>query len=91
VRDKPREPGTVRWILISVGLSVVLTVLLNVGLRAFPHAGQRLAQSIAKLTSPPAGDARTNDGRVQVFIPWKTMILGSVVLTIVVNVVLWIA
>ena len=80
-----------RWLLISVGLSVFLTVLLNVGLRAFPHARQRLAQSLAKLTSPTAGDPRTNDGRVRVFIPWKAMILASVILTIVVNVVLWIA
>ena len=86
-----REHGTVRWLVISVGLSVVLTVLLNVGLRAFPDAGHRVAQSLAKLTSPNVEDARTIDRRVRVFIPWKAMIVGSVILTIVVNIVLWIA
>jgi hypothetical protein len=81
----------VRWLVISVGLSVILTVLLNVGLRAFPDAGHRVARSLTTFTSPSADDARTNDRRVRVFIPWKAMILGSLILTIVVNVVLWIA
>ena len=85
-----REPGTVRWLLISIALSVVLTVLLNVGLRAFPDAGHRVARSLAKLASPNDDDARTNDRRAGVFIPWKAMILGSVILTIVVNLMLWI-
>ena len=80
-----------RWLVISVGLSVILTVLLNVGLRAFPDAGRRLARSLTTFTSPGADDARTNDRRVRVFMPWKAMILGSLILTIVVNVVLWIA
>ena len=35
--------------------------------------------------------ARTNDRRVRVFIPWKAMVLGSLILTLVVNIVLWIA
>ena len=86
-----REPGTVQWLLISIALSVVLTVLLNVALRAFPDAGHRVARSLAKLTSPNDDDARTNDRRPGVFIPWKAMILGSVILTIVVNLMLWIA
>ena len=38
-----------------------------------------------------APDAPANDRRVRVFMPWKAMVLGSVILTIVVNVVLWIA
>jgi len=81
----------VRWLVFSVALSVILTVLLNVGLRAFPDAGHRVARSFTTFTSPSADDARTNDRRVRLFIPWKAMILGSVILTIVVNVVLWIA
>jgi hypothetical protein len=81
----------VRWLVISVGLSVILTVLLNVGLRAFPAIGHRLARSLTTITSPSADDARSNDRRVRVFLPWKAMILGSLTLTVVVNVVLWIA
>ena len=86
-----REAGTVRWLVISVGLSVILTVLLNVGLRAFPDAGHRVARSLTTFTTPSADDARTNDPRVRVFIPWRAILLGSLILTIVVNVVLWIA
>ena len=86
-----REPGTVRWLVISVGLSVILTVLVNVGLRAFPETARRLARSLATFTSPTADAARTNDRRVRVFVPWKAMMLGTLILTIIVNVVLWIA
>jgi hypothetical protein len=85
-----REPGTVRWLILSVALSVVLTVLLNLGLRVFPEAGNRVARSLAELTAPNTDNGRGNDRRVRVFAPWKAMILGSVVLTIVVNLVLWI-
>jgi len=85
-----REPGTVRWLLISIGLSVAFTVLLNVGLRAFPDAGDRLARNLAKLTSANIDDARRNHRRIRVFMPWKAMILGSLILTIVINLMLWI-
>jgi hypothetical protein len=77
-----------RWLVVSVVLSVVLTVLLNVGLRAFPNAGDRVARGLAELTSPNADDARGQDRRVRVFVPWRAMIIGSVILTIVVNLVL---
>ena len=78
-----------RWLVVSVVLSGVLTMLLNVGLRAFPHAGHRVARSLARLASPDIADARGQDRRVRVFVPWKAMILASVVLTILVNLVLW--
>ena len=78
------------WLVISVVLSVILTVLLNVGLRAFPEAAHRLARSFTTFTSPSA-DARRNDRRVRLLIPWKAMVLGSLILTLVVNIVLWIA
>ena len=32
-----------------------------------------------------------NDRRVRLLIPWKAMVLGSLILTLVVNIVLWIA
>ena len=79
-----------QWLVISVGLSVVLTVLLNVALRAFPETARRLVRSLITFTSPSVDDPRTNERRLHVFIPWKAMVLGSLILTIVVNVVLWI-
>ena len=78
-----REPGTVQWLVASIVLSVVLTLLLNVALRAFPDAGRRLAERASRLDD----DARTNGSRVRVFAPWKAMILVSALLTILVNLV----
>ena len=86
-----REPETVPWLVISLALSVLLTVLLNVGLRVFPDASRRIARDATKLMSPTAEENRTNNRSARVWMPWKAMILGSVILTIVVNVVLWIA
>ena len=78
-----------QWVVISVGLSLVLTVLLNLALRAFPGAAHRLARSLTSFTSRPTDDP-TSDRRVRVFTPWKAMVIGSLILTLVVNVVLWI-
>ena len=78
------------WLLISLGLSVVLTVLLNVGLRAFPNAGDRLGRRLDELATPSPDRSPRDGQRVRVFAPWKAMILVSLVLTIVVNLVLWI-
>lgn len=83
------EPGTVlRWIVVSVALSVVLTALLNIGLRAFPDAGRRVTRGVAELTSPDYHGRHERDRRLRVFVPWQAMIVGSVILTIVVNLVL---
>jgi hypothetical protein len=78
----------VRWIVVSVAMSVVLTALLNIGLRAFPDAGRRVARGLAELTSPDHDGGHERDRRLRVFVPWKAMIVGSVILTIVVNLVL---
>ena len=75
---------------MSIALSLAFTVLLNVGVRAFPDAGDRLARNLTKLTSAAVGDARRNHRRVRVFAPWKAMLIGSLILTIVINLMLWI-
>jgi hypothetical protein len=80
----------VDWLFISIALSLVLTVLLNVALRAFPDAGRRVARGVAGRTGPPADRSRTSDRRVRVWVPWKAMIVASLILTIVVNLVYWI-
>ena len=69
-------------------MSVVLTALLNIGLRAFPDAGRRAARGLAELTSPDYDGGHERDRRLRVFVPWKAMIVGSVILTVVVNLVL---
>jgi hypothetical protein len=85
------EPDTMSWLAISIALSVVLTVLLNVGLRAFPRASGRVARQVSERTWPTAGEPLASDRRVRVWVPWKAMIVGSLMLTIMVNLVLWIA
>lgn len=68
---------------LSIVASVVLTLALNLGLRAFPGAGERAARKVAQLA-----DERPGGG---VFVPWKAMIIVSVVLTIGLNLLLWAA
>lgn len=75
------------WLVASVVLSVVLTVILNVGARLFPDAGRRAARRIDESTW--GRDPR--DRSIRVWAPWKVMILASAVLTIVLNLLLWIA
>jgi hypothetical protein len=84
------EPETVDWLVISVALSVVVTVLLNVGLRMFPHAGDRAARSLAERMTATPDDRWSGDRRVKVFFPWRAMLFGSLVVTILLNLVLWI-
>ena len=81
--------GTVDWLVVSLALSVVLTVVVNVVLRVFPGLGDRIARSLERLATREPGDAPEDERRVRVFVPWKVMIVASVVLTILVNLVLW--
>jgi hypothetical protein len=74
------------WLVVSILLSVVLTVLANVALRLFPDAGHR----IARRASERANFDGSSRSAARLFLPWKTMIVASVVLTIVINVILWI-
>ncbi|HUR78971.1 MAG TPA: hypothetical protein VMZ22_13570 [Acidimicrobiales bacterium] len=62
------------WLVLSLVLSLVLTVVLNVAVRAFPGQIRRL--------ETPAETAR-----VRVFAPWKTMLVASIALTVIVNLV----
>ena len=77
------------WLVVSLALSVVLTVVVNVVLRVFPGLGDRIARSLERLATREPGDAPEDERRVRVFFPWKVMIVASVVLTILVNLVLW--
>ncbi len=77
------------WLAVSLVLSVALTVALNLGIRAFPGAGDRAARRLEELATRDI-DRRPDPGRrVQVFVPWKAMIVGSLILTVLVNLLLW--
>lgn len=77
------------WLVVSIVLSVVLTVVLNAGLRLFPTANRRVTSAVTKPDWSSPDETRTSARRVRVWMPWKAMIVGSVMLTVVVNVVLW--
>ncbi|HVT76101.1 MAG TPA: DUF2905 family protein [Acidimicrobiales bacterium] len=68
-----------QWLLPSIVLSVVLTIVLNVLVRAFPGGAHRVARRVDQWAAAPGP-------RVRVFFPWRSMLLASVVLTILVNV-----
>lgn len=69
------------WLVTSIALSIVLTVVLNVALRAFPRAGERIDRALVRTTAQRPGGG--------VSIPWKAMIVVSLVLTVGLNLFLW--
>lgn len=76
------------FLVFSLIASVVLTVVLNVLPRLFPGLGRRAERALrTRLDAIERGD----EPRVRVFFPWKAMLLASLVLTIVINVVAYVA
>jgi hypothetical protein len=70
--------------VLSLVLSVVLTVALNLGVRAFPNRSRQLGERSEQWFA----DRAVDDGpRVRVFFPWKAMLIGSIGLTVLVNVI----
>ena len=82
-----------QWLWFSILASVVLTVVLNVALRLFPGAGRRIGDSIDRALErqqPPAGDHEARS-RVRVIVPWRLMLAGSLLLTLVLNLAFWLS
>jgi hypothetical protein len=71
----------------SLLASIVLTVLLNVGLWLFPGVRRRLHESVTRMAERSADD-RPDRTTVRVFFPWKAMLIGSLLLTLLINAVL---
>ncbi|MEO6651926.1 MAG: hypothetical protein ABIP17_04640 [Ilumatobacteraceae bacterium] len=73
---------------------MVLTVVLNLGLRLFPGAGDRAGRRMETWAAPDPDDGsdpyvpQSPQTRVKVFFPWKAMLIFSLVLTILLNVVI---
>jgi hypothetical protein len=77
------------WLALSIIASIVLTVVLNVALRLFPDGADRLRDYTDRLAERPDDDRwdGTRRGGVRVIFPWKAMLIGSLLLTLVLN--LW--
>ena len=71
-----------QWLAVSIVLSIVLTVVLNVALRAFPRAGEQVDRKLTEVA-----ERRPEGG---VYVPWKAMIIASLVLTVGLNLFLWV-
>ena len=83
------------WLLFSIVASVVLTVVLNVGLRLFPGMQRALEGLFDRITervdTPDRADTRAeapDEPRVRVVVPWKLMVVASLILTVVLNLLL---
>ena len=83
-----------RWLFMSILLSVVLTVLLNAVVRLFPGAAGRGSRRMTDWAQGPSRtastDARSAIGhqRMRTLAPWQTMLLASLGLTILLNVII---
>lgn len=76
------------FLVTSLIASVVLTVLINLLPRLFPDATRKAEQQVHdKLEEAFAEREDGTRPRVRVFFPWKTMLVVSVVLTVLVNLV----
>ncbi len=68
------------WLVTSLLLSLLLTIVANAALRLLPRRPSRPTR-LAR-PAPPAGRG------VRVIVPWKAMLIASVLGTIVLNVLL---
>ncbi len=73
--------------------SIVLTVLLNAIPRLFPRQSQRAEQRLHDylVDASEAKDPATPQRKVKVWFPWKGMLIASVVLTVLLNVISFLA
>ena len=81
-----------QWLVVSIVLSIVLTIVVNLVLWLFPGAGRRAADGMGRLADN--ADRRAPDGggsHVRVIFPWKAMLIGSIVLTLALNLLLLLA
>ena len=79
------DPGGVEWLLYSLIASIVLTVVLNVAIRLWPGGAQRTVDRTAQWADRQPSANLGREGQVRVIAPWKLMIIGSIVLTVVLN------
>jgi hypothetical protein len=78
-----------QWLVVSIVLSVVLTVVVNLVLWLFPGGGRRRADGLGHLAEDADRRSREHGGSdVRVIVPWKAMLIGSIVLTVALNLVL---
>ena len=76
------------FLTYSIIGSIVLTIVMNVLPLLFPNAAAKMQRKIEE-NARRAIEQHEDDTqpRVKVFFPWKAMLIGSIVLTVLVNLV----
>lgn len=81
------------WLLISIVGSIALTLVLNLLPVLFPRATRRAQERIVRdirrheerMDTPEPGP------RIRVFFPWRFMLIASIILTLLINLIAWLA
>ena len=76
------------FIIYSIVASIVLTVVVNVIPLVFPNFAAKVQKKLeenARHAIEQHEDATRP--RVKVFFPWKAMLIGSIVLTVLINII----
>jgi len=84
-----RERSDVQWLAISLVLSIALTVALNLVVRLFPRATERTASYVAARARRHGGAEPRDQNSMRLVVPWKAMLIASLLLTLALNVALW--
>jgi hypothetical protein len=76
------------FIIYSIVGSIILTVVLNVLPLLFPNAATKVQKKIEENARRAIEQHEdSNRPRVKVFFPWKAMLIGSIVLTVLINLI----
>lgn len=76
------------FLVASIIGSVVLTILLNVLPLVFPDSANKIQQKIEENARRSIQQHEDDQQpRVKVFFPWKVMLIGSIALTVLVNLI----
>ena len=76
------------FLWVSIVGSIFLTVLLNLAPILFPKATEKLHKKIEEsVRNSIEQQEDANRPNVKIFFPWKAMLIGSIVLTLLVNLV----
>jgi len=76
------------FLLISLVGSAALTILLNLLPALFPQASAKFERKvIEKMQETHENRVDPKTPKVRVFFPWKAMLIGSLILTVLVNLV----
>ncbi len=83
------------WLLTSIVLSLGLTLALNLLPRLFPKATRNAENKLHERMEQAFEQSASGNGRsqpnepagsgVKIFFPWKTMLIGSIALTALLN------